>query len=98
MLRSDDESRSVERFALLVDALTVTTEFYRPERNQRLSLREIRYFGSTMVIAARAFRNGSRNSIIRILGKTGRDENERDAELNGKNTAGRKIKAPRMRA
>lgn len=58
------------RFALLVDTLTVTTEFYRPERNQRLSLREIRYFDSAMAIAARAFRNGSRNSIIRILRKT----------------------------
>jgi len=57
------------RFALLVDTLTVTTEFYRPERNQRLSLREIRYFDSAMA-TARAFRNGSRNSIIRILRKT----------------------------
>lgn len=69
LLRSDEMNLEASRFALLIDALTVTTEFCRPERNQRLSLREIRYFGSTTAAAARAFRNGSRNSIIRILGR-----------------------------
>lgn len=74
LLRGDDESRSASRFALLVDALTVTTEFCCPrEKSAIVSPLPVRSATSVLTeaaAAARAFHNGSKNSIIRILGKT----------------------------
>lgn len=102
--RGDDESRSAKStFALLVDVSTVTTEFCPSPREISDCLSRLLPVRSATSVpddgrgATRAFHNGSRNSIIESLGKDGRATKERGA-LNGKSTAGRKIKAFRTRA